>query len=1134
MKIVHRFWDLNWECRAGILPALVISAFLVGGMLTTSRLTAQTMLSDIAGVVSDPSGAAVPGATVTVTNESTQAKRSAETDVTGTYRIQGLLVATYTVEVEAQGFRKYAQTNVVVSAALSKRVDVSLEVGSLTQTVEVRDTVPTIQTESATISASLPSQVREKPIVSMSRGALLGEQMIYAPGSAAGGAYIFAGNRPDFNQFNVEGLQYYYISSSFVNTSIDEFSVVLSNANAEYARPVTFNASLKSGSNQYHAEYVRNFANPVLNAVRTPFSSPTARRGPGVTSWRQFLTASGPIKKDKLFFFYSWGRPNSFSSYSLGMLQSYPTLTMQSGDFSNYPATIIDPTTGDPFPGNVIPPDRISSVSQAIMADYMGNTVNYQGAADNYLNNVQDLAGRYRQDQDHSIKIDYNLGTKDIFSGFYSVHDVESNLQFNHEVVGTTLLLASSAADLVHNWASGLTHTHVFSPSVVNQLKLGVTRFWYTHSQLEDWPGGSPILLGPGVVSRWGLQGVSTPDLGGSPVLNGIYKGLSLHSDPQGTTWDTRYMIFDNLSIIAGRHTIKTGYAATKLLQDGTATGPYFGAFNFSNVFSGAQVANPGVCDDIVCGDNFADFLLGLPISDTRYVPRSTIARRKWEYGAFIQDEFRVNSKLTLTYGLRWVKYTIPYDKNRMYYNFDPQSQSIVVPDQFAADRVSPTWPSTPFPVVLASDVGFPEKLINGSMSWQPRIGFAYRITPTTVLRGGYGLYNGASRFAALQTFGPFVRSESFTNEVRPGTATGALYAWPNAFPSGAQLAAVSSATGFSKDYKEAKTHNYSITLERELYPNWGLQVSYRGVNNTDQLVGRNLNAIAPSTTPFSQDRRPYPNLSTINFVENGASSWYQSIEGRLTHPWTRGLYSTISFTREWSGGIYNAGNFGYTDDQSIYFAEDPFSLERDKVARAPWWPDYDFIANFVGELPVGRGKRFASGSNKILDGFIGGWTFSGAFSWHSGLPFNPALSGVDFSNTGRFGGRPDLVSGCDPYSGGQDVHGMWFNPACYTQPADGTNGNVQINSLVGPGAWVFHLNPYKEFPLNFIREGTKLQLGANILNIFNHPFYARPNATVNATNAGIITSNEGAGRGYCCNESGGQRKLVVDLRFIF
>ncbi len=1124
----------SWSRISNLIAGLAL--VLLTAVLQTIPLAAQTMLSDFTGVVSDPSGAAIPDATVTVTNQVTMAKRTAATDVTGTYHIQGVEVSTYSLEVEARGFKKYIQTDIVVQSGIVKPVDVKLEIGTETQTVKVTSNVAVIQTDSATVATGLPDQVRDLPIAPMSRGALIMEQLVWAPGSAAGGVYTYNGNRGDFNQYNIEGLQFNSISATVSASMIQTVDVVLSNASAEYARPTTINATLRSGTNQYHAEYWRDFANPCLNAVRNQFSVGIIppHGGPCATAWRQFLTASGPIQKDKTFFFYSWARPNSFNLPVLGSLESFPTLAMQSGDFSNYPATIIDPTTGNPFPSNKIPDDRISSVSKAIMNQFMGNTVNYLGGPNNYINNVDSPAGRFRQDNDQNVKIDRNQGTKDIISGFYQNHRVTSNDQWNNPITGASNPFQTTGQDLVYNWGAGISETHTFSSNIVNELRTGAMRFVYTHGQMNSWQKGSSRVNGSSFVSAWGLQGVATPDVSGMPQI-AIAGWERTYSDDETAVYDTRYSVYDNLSIVKGRNTIKFGYSAVKLLYDTLASGPYFGAFNFSNLFTGAQVANAGVCPSgVTCGDAFADFLLGLPASDTRYEPRPVIAERKWEHGAFFQDDIHISGKLMVNIGLRWVHYTVPYDKNGLYYNFDPLHQEIVVPDAHALANVSPTWPVSQFPIVLASQDSYPKKLFNGTSSWQPRFGFVYQLLPKTVLRGGYGLYNGANEFGQLQTYGPFVNEQSFTNVPVPGSATGALYAWPNAFPSSNQLISQSGVTGYSKNYKEAITHNYNVTLEREVLPNWGLQFTYRGVFNRGLLWEYNFNEVPPSTTPWDQSLLPYPALSNggLPFVENGADSWYQGLEWRLSHLWSKGFYSTISYTRQYSGGL-DPGGWGYASDQEVVVPESPFNRDRDNQRILGEYPRNDFLWNWVGDLPVGRGKRFAANPNKFLNGVIGNWRFSGVFSWHSGLGFTPETSGVDFSNTGMFGGRPDMVAGCNPYSGARNVKGMWFNPACYAIPAAGTLGNTPINSLIGPGAWVLSLTPFKEFPLRF-REGASLRFGAEIYNLFNHPVYGPPNAVVNAVNAGVITSPAGAARGYCCTDSTGQRKVVVNMRVTF
>jgi hypothetical protein len=794
---------------------------------------------------------------------------------------------------------------------------------------------------------------------------------------------------------------------------------------------------------------------------------------------------------------------------------------MQGGDFSKYPKIITDPVTGQPFPGNIISPGRISQFAKGVINDFYGSTINYVGGPDNFVNNADRTAARYRKDTDWMIKLDHNLGTKDIITGFYQHNLVLSNDSRIDPNAATPQTLNTALQDNVGNWAVGLSHTHTFTPKVVNQLHVGVTRFVYSHFQVDptDLAAGT-VVKGKDFVQRWGLEGVAAPDLSGMPQIN-IADWNFTSNDNQFSNFDTRYSVYDNISIVTGRHTLKTGYSGIKLLQDGPEVGPYFGSFDFSGFFT---------------GEPWADFLLGLPDGFTRFQTRPIVARRRWEHGAFIQDEFRLNSKLALNFGLRWVRYTVPYDKNGLYYNFDPKTLSIVVPDEKARSNVNPAWPSQTFPIKLANEVSFPSKLLRGSNSWQPRFGFAYRLTPRTVLRGGYGIYNGALRFGTLQTGGPFAITESFINEKSPGTATGALYTMPNPFPASSATAAVASATTYSLDYRPPYAQNWNLTLEREIAPNWGLQATYRGVRNTQLLWFQDLNAVHASTEPFSQSRRPYPSLQTLGFYENGGNSWYQALTAQVTHPWVKGLYTTMAYTRSWSGGL--PGPI-FADDAAPYQGREfntipEYSFDRNRdYGRDQGFPTNDFIMNWLAELPVGKGKRFANNSPGILNAVIGNWSFAGAFSWHSGLFFTPVLNGVDIGNIGSSGGRrPDLVSGCDPYAGARDVHGLWFNPKCYAVPAAGQLGNAEVNSLAGPGAWQLNFNPYKEFPLNFIREGTKIQIGANISNILNHPAYDVPVSAVDSPSAGKVVGTTWA-RGLW-NESGFQRKVIVDMRFIF
>ena len=290
--------------------------FCLIGLSSVDPLFAQTMLSDFKGVVTDSSGAGVPGVSMTVTNEATNAKRTATTDDSGNYRVDGILVGTYSLEAEVAGFKRFVQTGIVLTPGLVKPVNVMLEIGQVTEIAEVRDTAAVIQTESGTLSTSLPSTALSKPIVTMSRGAILGEMMVWMPGSASGDkTYGYMGQRPEMMQANIEGLQYYFISSSVNFVGIQDISTITSNAPAEFARPVTLNATLKSGTNKFHSSYILVFVNPCLNATKSPFSQ--AQHGPCTSSFRQFFDVTGPILKNKTFFYFNWGRPNSFNLVQL-------------------------------------------------------------------------------------------------------------------------------------------------------------------------------------------------------------------------------------------------------------------------------------------------------------------------------------------------------------------------------------------------------------------------------------------------------------------------------------------------------------------------------------------------------------------------------------------------------------------------------------------------------------------------------------------------------------------------------------------------------------------------------------------------------------------------------------------------
>jgi hypothetical protein len=1102
--------------------ALTVGLLLSGPF---TRPVAAQQSSDVTGVVSDPSSAAIPNAAVTLTNEGTKSKRMATTDLTGTYRIDGVPVGIYDLQVEAKGFKVSVVNGISISLGQLVRVDVPLQMGVMTETVEVQGEGAVLQTDSAAVTTSLPSiTYKELPVVSMTRGALIGEMLQWAPGTASGETlYQFSGNRADMLQTSMEGFQFNYISTTVGWNAVQDVTAITSNAPAEYARPATINATMRSGTNQLHGEYVRAFVNPCLNVVNTWFNR--TKRAPCGTKWRQFYDVGGPVYiphvydgRNKTFFYFAWGRPNSFGANFPAIPGSVPTLAMQAGDFSNYPKTIIDPTTGLPFAGNIIPSNRISPVATAIIKQFYGNTIGYAGGPNNFVNNRVLNAARIRKDTDYALKIDQNIRSKDILAFTYHHDYVLSNDTATDPIAGTPEALNTASAFLGGDWHFGVVETHTFSPRIVNQFSAGVARFVFQSVQINPANVASPtIVKGSTFLSNWGIQGINNvPNLSGMPLLNITNWGVTPNYD-ENTTWDTRYTVYDNLSIAKGKHTFKMGYSGLKLMTDSPEVGSYFGSFNWNGLFS---------------GEPWADFLLGLPSTFSSFTNRPIVARRMWEHGVYFQDDFRVTSKLTLNYGLRLDRYTVPYDKNGLYYNFDPKTFSIVVPDQHALQSISPAWPTATFPVITAQQARFPSKLLNASNSFQPRFGFAYQLASKTVLRGGFGVYNGALRFGSLQTGGPFAITSSFINQKCATCSKGALYSMPAPFPAAGPIAKETTATGYSLNYRPAYSMNWTATLERELKPTWNLQVSYHGVANRQLLWQQNLNAVQASATPYSQANLPFPGFGPINLIQNGGNSWYNGIEAKITHPWGKGLYSTAAYTEEWSGGLQGPL---FAQDQAVTVPEYSFNKNRD-YGPDPAYPTHDFIWTWVWQVPVGKGQRFARNSNRILNGIIGGWELAGSASWRSGWFFTPDVEGVDIGNIGvATGRRPNKVPGCNPYAGlRHEGTGLWFNPACFTLPSAGQLGNAGMNSLEGPGAAQVNLSPYKVFPFNIgSHEGAKFQIGANITNILNQTAFAPPVADITNPLAGKIVSTTWS-RGLFNDEGCCGRAIVVDMRLIF
>jgi len=1027
----------------------------------------QSVQGDLTGTVRDASGAILADVKIVIANEATGASRSLLSDGSGEYLAVGFFLGSYRLTFEKPGFKRLVITAVKVEPAAVKRVDAVMTVADVVENVEVTAPPPVIQGEGTTLNYGLPRiALTDKPVSDNTRSGHALNAIAWAPGSAGGrnGLRMFGGNRLSATEVTMEGAQQ-SISIFTPPTSVEELTVISGTAPAEYARASTVNITFKSGSNALHGDYVVTLANPCLNAVHTPFFQ--GARAACFPQWRHNVGIGGPVYVPKLyngrnrsFFYFNLSRPRP-TEVSQELDRTIPTARMREGDYTRFAVKPRDPLTNQPFPGAIIPATRISAVARNIMNQYFSK-YRYVGDPDSFANNVIFPYSRSDAEKRWVLKVDQNVGAKNVASFTYQGQRRSSD--FSSVGSGNFWDTQSTSRFPENRWIFADTHT--FLPTLVSQLRASATRL------ISRVDAGA---LGAEVLNRWGIQGVPTTALSGYPSIS-IANWLSGTVLGSGT-FDTRYQLQENLTYIRGSHAIKGGFSFIKQHLD-TLVNPGFGSFDFNGRFA---------------GEPFADFLLGVPNSVSRSLPRPTVASRGLEWGAFIQDDWRVTRKLTLSYGVRWSRFEPPRDKNRLYFNFDLTGGKIVVPDTHALQNVSPSFRSDLIPVVLASDLGYPDKLTNPSMRFLPRFGFAYRPlgTANLVIRGAYGIFSGVNSFTGLQTGGPFSASESFLNEALP---TGPRYSWPNPFPAAIGRSA-SAATGssVSVDYRPEYIQQWNLTVERTLFRDWGLRASYIGNVTRQPGISFNVNTPRISTQPFSQSRRPYPAFQNITRIENGGFDSYKAFQVQLSHPFRNGLFLQTSYTeqRSWN-------------DTSIDYAWD---RRRDR-SRNTIWPYHDYILNVVYELPVGRGKRFASNlpggpGGSLLNGIIGNWSFTSVFNWHSGNWLTPIYTGFDSGNIGQLTGRPDVVPGCEVLTRFNPLNSTseWFNRSCFTLPRSGTLGNAEPNSIEGPGQWVFTFNPWKEFP---IRERARLRIGAQIYNILNHPVY-----DLNAT--GDIRSPNGA-----------------------
>lgn len=1050
---------------------LMVSGFLL--LCSGGVLWAQATFSTIRGVVSDQTGAVVPGVEVEATETTTNLSRNVISGEAGGFEISELRPGTYRLTVSLPGFKTFVADNIILESAEIRRINVTLELGSTVEEITVQAGASVITTEGGSITTGFDGETFEDiPLVDTYPGPL--SMLATTPGIQGDGWRVsVAGQRSQQITQEFDGVSNDRTGGQGANVNMyEEVKIRAVNNTADKSRVASYNMINESGSNEFHGSVWYKHVNSALNARE--FFSPVKQQ----FKLHEFqVEAGGPIWKDKTFFFASYfGERFPAGSFKRSTV---PTLQMRQGDFSQLlPGTqLVDPLTGDPFPGNIIPVDRFNPLSARAQDLYM--PVPNLGGPDTMSNNLG-WAFPYPSDKfatDHvNFRIDHNL--TDDNSLFFRYHDNETLYVLARQLPAFNWTRRRSYSKAV------ISDTHIFSPGLLNTFRFGWNGNYMIDGSEVD--GFNP-LQGDEAVQQLGLQGVNRGGYSEQGFPRMDFSGFSRFRTISGGRRDDHFDFSweDSVTYSRNRHVWKFGFQLYKyndfedLIDEGT-----YGRFQFNGRFS---------------GHSWADFLLGLPNWSRRLDPLIPREQEAIELGIYLMDSFKVSPQLTLDYGLRWDYFGSDRIKDGLQYNWDPTTGDVIIPSG-SSGQVSPLYPST---INIVEGNVEP----NASKSnFRPRLGVAYRMGSDLVIRGGYGVFTERlSYFSRVNATGPFEIQETYTNEITNGQP---LFTFPNPFPDLSAAAVPSqSVRGYPVDTKNGLIHQFNLSVEKEL-GGIGMRVSYVGSRSRNLNYTLSRNKPEPSLIPFTNDRRPFPQFVGTTYWENDGSSNYDSfqIEGKK-----RVGFFTFNAHYTLASNLHNFNNRENPYNVTNLWSRDNF-MQRNRA-----------VITTQTQLPWGRGQQFLSDIPAAADAIIGGWKVVTMSYFATGAHFSPSYSGSDPSNTNSFGGLPDRICDGNLDRGSRSVE-KWFDPNCFAVPAAGRFGNSSPNVLVAPGLNVHHLSLAKRFN---VRETFDMTFTIAASNIFNHPHFNPPRTNIVASDPGRLTSGIQDWRA----EKHASRKFSVKLR---